>query len=443
MHSSSARLILSPRDRDHGHGHGHGQRNTAGTPDGSWSRLFDRHRPDDPPKDRVGRPEIRLSDPGTELIGPRLLGSSDPAKRGAASARDPDQLRSPVIGVVLIRGEALVRQQVGHPLHALAGEPPGPGDLRHRQGGRLDRRQHPPPRARLAGGLGHRVAGRGEQPVQPEDVDHELTHGVAGLGPFRPAPGVRLDSILSSRYRRFRHDNSLSYLADRRPQRGRGSPMTDTTKGSGAEIQPFWVDVSQADLDDLDARLVATRFTDEIPGSGSDYGVSVEWVRRMVEYWRDGYDWRTWERRLNAHPQFTTEIDAQNIHFMHVRSTDEAALPLILTHGWPGTVVEYLDVIDDLSRDFHLVIPSLPGFGFSGPTKERGWNRYRMARAWAELMRRLGYNRYGAVGNDAGSFVSPEVGRVDPEHVVGVHVTQIFSFPSGDPPELEELSEDE
>lgn len=219
--------------------------------------------------------------------------------------------------------------------------------------------------------------------------------------------------------------------------------MTGTPIESTAEIRRFRVDVPQAELDELGARLVSTRFTDEIPGSGSDYGVSVEWVRRMVGYWRDGYDWRAWEARLNAYPQFTTEIDAQNIHFMHVRSTDEAALPLILTHGWPGTVVEYLDVIDDLSRDFHLVIPSLPGFGFSGPTKERGWNRYRTARAWAELMRRLGYDHYGAVGNDAGSFVSPEVGRVDPEHVVGVHVTQIFSFPSGDPSELDGLSEDE
>ena len=218
--------------------------------------------------------------------------------------------------------------------------------------------------------------------------------------------------------------------------------MIDTPKVS-EEIHPFRIDVPQGELDELEARLAATRFTDEIAGSGSDYGVSVEWVRRLVEYWRAGYDWRRWEARLNAYPQFTTEIDAQNIHFLHVRSTDENALPLILTHGWPGTVVEYLDVIDDLSREFHLVIPSLPGFGFSGPTTERGWNRYRTARAWTELMRRLGYDRYGAVGNDAGSLVSPEVGRVAPDHVVGVHVTQIFSFPSGDPAEFEGLSDEE
>jgi pimeloyl-ACP methyl ester carboxylesterase len=208
-------------------------------------------------------------------------------------------------------------------------------------------------------------------------------------------------------------------------------------------VQPFTINVPQAALDDLQARLAMTRFTDEIPGSGFDYGVSVEWIKRMVDYWRAGYDWRAWEARLNAYPQFTTEIDGQNIHFIHVRSAKEDALALIFTHGWPGTVVEYLDVIDDLSRDFHLVIPSLPGFGFSGPTRERGWNRYRIARAWAELMKRLGYDCYGAVGNDAGSFISPEVGRVDPEHVAGVHVTQIFSFPSGDPSELEGLTEEE
>jgi hypothetical protein len=192
------------------------------------------------------------------------------------------------------------------------------------------------------------------------------------------------------------------------------------------EIRPFRIDITQADLDDLQARLTRTRFTDEIPGSGFDYGVSVEWVKRMVEYWRSGYDWRAWEARLNAYPQFTTEIEGQNIHFLHVRSAREDALPLILTHGWPGTIVEYLDVIDDLSQDFHLVIPSLPGFGFSGPTGERGWNRFRTARAWVELMSRVGYRPYGAVGNDAGSFVSPEVGRTEPEHVLGVHVTHIL-----------------
>jgi pimeloyl-ACP methyl ester carboxylesterase len=164
-------------------------------------------------------------------------------------------------------------------------------------------------------------------------------------------------------------------------------------------------------------------------------------VQRLAAYWRDGYDWRSWEARLNAHPQYTTEIDGQRIYFLHVRSPRAGAFPLILTHGWPGSVVEYLRIIEHLTAaGFHLVIPSLPGFGFSGPTREPGWGTTRTARAWAELMRRLGYDRYGAVGNDAGSMISPELGRIDGEHVSAVHVTQIFAFPSGNPAEFTDLS---
>ncbi|SFA97567.1 Pimeloyl-ACP methyl ester carboxylesterase [Amycolatopsis marina] len=221
------------------------------------------------------------------------------------------------------------------------------------------------------------------------------------------------------------------------------------TKSS--EIHPFRIDIPQADLDDLRARLAATRWPDELPGVGRDYGVPLTEVRELAEYWANDFDWRAQERRLNEFPQFVTTIDGQDIHFLHVRSPEPDALPLILTHGWPGSFVEYLDVIGPLTdprahggdpaQAFHLVIPSMPGFAFSGPTRERGWNRYRIAAAWAELMGRLGYDRYGAVGNDGGSFVSPEVGRIDPEHVVGVHVTQIFSFPSGDPAEFANLSE--
>jgi pimeloyl-ACP methyl ester carboxylesterase len=210
------------------------------------------------------------------------------------------------------------------------------------------------------------------------------------------------------------------------------------------EINEFRIDIPQADLDDVAERLARTRFAQELPGVGSAYGVTVEYVKSLVDYWRDGYDWRAWEARLNAYPQFVTEIDGQRVHFLRVRSGQDGALPLVLTHGWPGTIVEYLDVIEPLTAaGFDLVIPSLPGFGFSGPTSDPGWNRYRVARAWAELMRRLGYQRYGAVGNDVGSFVAPEVGRTDPEHVVGVHVTQLFSLPTGDPAELVDLSEEE
>lgn len=230
-------------------------------------------------------------------------------------------------------------------------------------------------------------------------------------------------------------------------------------------IRPFRIDIPQADLDDLRDRLSRTRWTNELPPAtdgerrpgpvppGWEYGVPLAYVQRLVDHWLTTYDWRAWEARLNEHPQFHTDIDGQGVHFLHVRSPEPDALALILTHGWPNSVVEYLDLIGPLSDPrahggdpadaFHLVIPSIPGFAFSGPTTEPGWNRYRIARAWAELMRRLGYERYGAHGNDAGAQISPEVGRTDPDHCVGVHVTQIFSFPSGDPAEFAGLSEED
>ena len=221
---------------------------------------------------------------------------------------------------------------------------------------------------------------------------------------------------------------------------------------SDQTIRPTTIDIPQADLDDLRERLERTRWPDELPGDG-DYGVRRSYIEGLAEHWRTTFDWRALETRLNAFPQFTTEIDGQNVHFLHVRSPEPNALPLIVTHGWPGSIVEFLDIIGPLSdprahggdpsRAFHLVIPSIPGYGFSGPTRQAGWSNYRIARAWAELMRRLGYERYGAVGNDAGSLISPEIGRLDPEHVVGVHVTQIFSFPSGDPAEFAGMTEEE
>lgn len=209
------------------------------------------------------------------------------------------------------------------------------------------------------------------------------------------------------------------------------------------DIRPYEVHIPQAELDEVAGRLARTRYAEELPGVGADYGVPVDYVRRLVDHWRGGFDWRAVESRLNSYPQFVTTIDGQTVHFLHVRSADPGALPLILTHGWPGSVIEFLDVIEPLKESFHLVIPSIPGFGFSGPTTEPGWNRRRVARAWVELMRRLGYERYGAAGNDGGSMISPEVGRADPERVVGVHVTQIFSFPTGDPAELADLTEEE
>lgn len=209
------------------------------------------------------------------------------------------------------------------------------------------------------------------------------------------------------------------------------------------DIQPFTARVSPADLNDLRLRLEHIRWPDELPDVGWSYGVPISYVRRLVDHWRSGYDWRQWEARLNTYPQFVTEMDGQRIHFLHVRSPRADALPLILTHGWPGSVVEYLRVIDLLTTPpqpdesaFHLIIPSLPGFGFSGPTREPGWNIDRIARCWVRLMHGLGYGRYGAVGNDWGSEISLQVGRLDPDHVVGVHVTQIVLPPPTDPAEL-------
>jgi epoxide hydrolase len=191
---------------------------------------------------------------------------------------------------------------------------------------------------------------------------------------------------------------------------------------NNSEIRPFTIDIPQADLDDLRDRLARTRWGADLPGVGWSRGVPVSYLRGLAEYWRDAYDWRVHERTLNSYPQFTTEIDGQNIHFLHVRSPEPDALPLILTHGWPGSIVEFLDVVEPLAATFHVVVPSLPGFGFSGPVAEAGWDTNRIARAWDTLMGRLGYRRYGAQGGDIGASVAPEIGRVAPDRVVGVHV---------------------
>lgn len=185
--------------------------------------------------------------------------------------------------------------------------------------------------------------------------------------------------------------------------------------------------VPQDDLDDLRRRVAAARWPDELDDAGWDYGVPGRYVRELAGRWLDGFDWRAVEGRLNAYPQFRTEIDGERIHFLHVRAPEPDAPAIILSHGWPGSVAEFLDVLGPLSERFHLVVPSLPGFGFSGPTRSRGWGPARIARAWAELMRRLGYRRYVAAGNDWGSAIAPELGRIAPEAVAGVHVTQLWT----------------
>jgi epoxide hydrolase len=213
-------------------------------------------------------------------------------------------------------------------------------------------------------------------------------------------------------------------------------------------IEPFRIDIPQADLDDLRARLARTRWPDQLPGVGWDYGIALEAVQELAEYWRTGYDWRVHERRLNSFAQFTTVIDEQNVHFLHVRSAEPDALPLIMTHGWPGSIVEFLEVIGPLTDPrahggdpadaFHMIVPSIPGYGFSGPTRDRGWNVNRIARAWDELMRRLGYRRYGAQGGDWGSSISRELGVIVPDHLIGVHLNMLAPYAADPPADLTE-----
>src|SRR4051794_40847875 len=197
-------------------------------------------------------------------------------------------------------------------------------------------------------------------------------------------------------------------------------------------FKPFRIDIPQADLDDLADRLARTRWPNEVADAGWDYGFPLTRLKELAEHWRTRYDWREHEAELNKLPHFTTEIEGQNIHFVHVRSTKPDALALILTHGWPGSFLDFLDVIEPLSRDFHLVIPSIPGYAFSGPTHERGWSVVRVARAWAELMRRLGYERYGAQGGDFGSGIFMALGAAGPQRVVGVGVTSLRPPPAPD-----------
>ncbi|MFE7311750.1 epoxide hydrolase family protein [Streptomyces sp. NPDC057555] len=217
------------------------------------------------------------------------------------------------------------------------------------------------------------------------------------------------------------------------------------------DVTPFRIEIPQADLDDLRDRLLRTRWPDELPGAGWDYGVALPYLRDLVDHWAHGYDWRAHEARLNEIPQFTTVLDGQRVHFLHVRSPERDALPLILTHGWPSTVHDFLDVIGPLTDPrahggdpadaFHLVVPSLPGFAFSGPTREAGWGCRRIARAWAALMHRLGYHRYGAQGGDFGALIAPELGRAAPDDVIGVHVNALANASTAaSPEELEQLS---
>lgn len=216
-------------------------------------------------------------------------------------------------------------------------------------------------------------------------------------------------------------------------------------------MRPFHIAIPQDSLDDLRRRIAATRWPRELPGVGWDRGVPLKYLRELAEYWCTEFDWRAIERRLNRHPQFVAEIDRTNVHFLHARSPEPDAIPLILTHGWPSAFSEFIEVVGPLTEPaahggdpadaFHVVVPSMPGFGFSGPTESTGWNVPRIARAWAELMRRLGYTRYLAQGGDWGSVVSLNLGLAAPENVTGVHVNMFAAFPPDDPTAFADLDE--
>jgi epoxide hydrolase len=212
-------------------------------------------------------------------------------------------------------------------------------------------------------------------------------------------------------------------------------------------IEQLDIHVEDSVLEDLRSRLARTRLPDQIDGTSWEYGIPIDYLRDLVEYWRDSYDWRTQEARLNDFEHFRTRIDGQSIHFMHARSSHDDAFPVIITHGWPGSVVELLDVISRLTGSgpdaFHVVAPSLPGYGFSEPTRTRGWDPWRVARAFVELMDRLGYTRYGAQGGDWGAQVATRIAALDPEHCAALHLNMaIVDRPDDAPPLTEQEQAD-
>ena len=215
-----------------------------------------------------------------------------------------------------------------------------------------------------------------------------------------------------------------------------------TTVESALEIRPFQLEISDEALEDLRERIAETRWPDKELVGDQSQGVQIGMLQALARYWQTDYDWRKFEAKLNALPQFKTEIDGLDIHFIHVKSSHDDALPLVITHGWPGSVIEMLEVIGPLTDPtahggraedaFHLVIPSIPGYGFSEAPKEVGWNPGRIAEAWAELMDRLGYTRYVAQGGDQGASITDAMGRQEPDGLLGVH----FNLLSGAPKEL-------
>ncbi len=220
-------------------------------------------------------------------------------------------------------------------------------------------------------------------------------------------------------------------------------------------VTPFRIQVADSVLDDLRQRLQHTRWPEQELVSDWSQGAPLAWIQSMCAYWADGYNWRARETALNRFEQFTTALDGLDIHFIHRRSPHVGAMPLLITHGWPGSVVEFHKVIEPLVNPtafggkaedaFHVVCPSLPGFGFSGKPSATGWNRERIAKAWAVLMARLGYTRYGAQGGDWGSGITADIGHLDTEHCAGIHITLAMGIPpklEGDPTPVEQRALD-
>jgi pimeloyl-ACP methyl ester carboxylesterase len=225
--------------------------------------------------------------------------------------------------------------------------------------------------------------------------------------------------------------------------------VTRVTAVTASEaIEPFEVRVEDGVLEDLRDRLARTRLPDQIDGTGWEYGMPAAYLSDLVEYWRGSYDWRAQEARLNQLAHFRTTIDGQSVHFVHARSPYADALPLLITHGWPGSVVEFLDVLPLLTAPeahgggagdaFHVVAPSLPGYGFSEPPRTRGWDVVRVARAFIELMGRLGYRRYVAQGGDWGAQVTTRIGGLDPDHCAAIHLNMAIATAPKDPAPLSE-----
>jgi epoxide hydrolase len=216
-----------------------------------------------------------------------------------------------------------------------------------------------------------------------------------------------------------------------------------------ATIRPFKMHVPDQVLVDLRHRLAETKWPDQLPGTTWEYGADIQKVRELANYWQNQYDWRAQEAKINRFDQFTTEIDGQQIYFIHQRSPRPDAIPLLLIHGWPGSILEFLALIEPLtdpkdknSPAFDVIIPSLPGFGFSGPTTTRGWGPQRMANALVVLMDRLGYSRYGIQGGDWGSAIAQDMAHQAPAHVIGLHLNLIF-VPPPNPEAVEKMSDAE